>query len=310
MEPAGWAKAHGAGGDTNGHTDAGGAPEPGALPCSQDLWMFPTVLLFQPEAARALLEYRIRTLDGALDNARKLGYQVRGTWHPPYRAPAGWCPHIPPRPAPIPSGSPLGRAGIPGFFQGLGSTLAPGQSSLAGPSSSPLAALACDGDTAGCPSMRASAHAVRPLLSSVAGDWWAARGPPRALEAAPPPRPSGSQVCLGERRLWSGGLPRGRLRRPGDSRQRSCGAGLPAVLSCHPGEGSRPPRPGHAPPPPRQALGGAPARPRVAWPLPTARGFPRTCSSSARPVAGTWSGPWLSSGAAAWSGAPRRRSTS
>ncbi|XP_025308404.3 protein-glucosylgalactosylhydroxylysine glucosidase isoform X3 [Canis lupus familiaris] len=41
----------------------------------QDLWMFPTVLLFQPEAARALLEYRIRTLDGALDNARKLGYQ-------------------------------------------------------------------------------------------------------------------------------------------------------------------------------------------------------------------------------------------
>ncbi|CAK7308039.1 Protein-glucosylgalactosylhydroxylysine glucosidase [Vulpes lagopus] len=41
----------------------------------QDLWMFPNVLLFQPEAARALLEYRIRTLGGALDNARKLGYQ-------------------------------------------------------------------------------------------------------------------------------------------------------------------------------------------------------------------------------------------
>lgn len=37
--------------------------------------MFPNVLLFQPEAARALLEYRIRTLGGALDNARKLGYQ-------------------------------------------------------------------------------------------------------------------------------------------------------------------------------------------------------------------------------------------
>lgn len=165
----------------------------------QDLWMFPNVLLFQPEAARALLEYRIRTLGGALDNARKLGYQVRETWHPPYRAPAGWCPHIPPRLAPIPSGSPLGGAGIPGFFQGLGSTPAPGRSSLAGPSSSPLAALACDGDTVGCPSVRASAQAVHPLLSSVAGEWVDRPEPWRLLL---PPRPSGSQVCLGERRLW------------------------------------------------------------------------------------------------------------
>ncbi|KAM5222761.1 protein-glucosylgalactosylhydroxylysine glucosidase isoform 3-T3 [Hipposideros larvatus] len=41
----------------------------------QDLWMFPNVLMFHPEAARALLEYRIRTLAGALDNARNLGYQ-------------------------------------------------------------------------------------------------------------------------------------------------------------------------------------------------------------------------------------------
>ncbi|KAM8813322.1 LOW QUALITY PROTEIN: protein-glucosylgalactosylhydroxylysine glucosidase [Rhynchonycteris naso] len=41
----------------------------------QDLWMFPNVLLFQPEAARALLQYRIQTLGGALDNARNLGYQ-------------------------------------------------------------------------------------------------------------------------------------------------------------------------------------------------------------------------------------------
>ncbi|XP_036136984.1 protein-glucosylgalactosylhydroxylysine glucosidase [Molossus molossus] len=40
----------------------------------QDLWMFPNVLLFQPEAARALLQYRIQTLGGALDNARNLGY--------------------------------------------------------------------------------------------------------------------------------------------------------------------------------------------------------------------------------------------
>ncbi|XP_003354465.2 protein-glucosylgalactosylhydroxylysine glucosidase isoform X2 [Sus scrofa] len=41
----------------------------------QDLWMFPNILMFHPEAARALLQYRIRTLSGALDNARKLGYQ-------------------------------------------------------------------------------------------------------------------------------------------------------------------------------------------------------------------------------------------
>ncbi|XP_014716619.2 protein-glucosylgalactosylhydroxylysine glucosidase isoform X3 [Equus asinus] len=42
---------------------------------SQDLWMFPNILLFHPEAARALLEYRIRTLGGALDNAWNLGYE-------------------------------------------------------------------------------------------------------------------------------------------------------------------------------------------------------------------------------------------
>ncbi|XP_006893396.1 PREDICTED: acid trehalase-like protein 1 [Elephantulus edwardii] len=41
----------------------------------QDLWMFPIVLMFQPEAARAVLEYRIRTLGGALQNAHNLGYQ-------------------------------------------------------------------------------------------------------------------------------------------------------------------------------------------------------------------------------------------
>ncbi|XP_066108603.1 protein-glucosylgalactosylhydroxylysine glucosidase-like [Saccopteryx bilineata] len=41
----------------------------------QDLWMFPNILLFQPEAARALLQYRVQTLGGALDNARNLGYQ-------------------------------------------------------------------------------------------------------------------------------------------------------------------------------------------------------------------------------------------
>ncbi|XP_069909684.1 protein-glucosylgalactosylhydroxylysine glucosidase isoform X3 [Oryctolagus cuniculus] len=41
----------------------------------QDLWMFPNILMFHPEAARAILEYRIRTLDGALENARSLGYK-------------------------------------------------------------------------------------------------------------------------------------------------------------------------------------------------------------------------------------------
>ncbi|XP_040495708.1 protein-glucosylgalactosylhydroxylysine glucosidase isoform X3 [Ursus maritimus] len=41
----------------------------------QDLWLFPNILMFHPEAARALLEYRVRTLGGALDNARTLGYQ-------------------------------------------------------------------------------------------------------------------------------------------------------------------------------------------------------------------------------------------
>lgn len=41
----------------------------------QDLWMFPNILMFHPEAARAILEYRVRTLGGALKNAQNLGYQ-------------------------------------------------------------------------------------------------------------------------------------------------------------------------------------------------------------------------------------------
>ncbi|NXF89623.1 PGGHG glucosidase, partial [Eubucco bourcierii] len=41
----------------------------------QDTWMFPNVLLFYPGAARAMLEYRIRTLEGARRNARDQGYQ-------------------------------------------------------------------------------------------------------------------------------------------------------------------------------------------------------------------------------------------
>ncbi|NXL84072.1 PGGHG glucosidase, partial [Alectura lathami] len=41
----------------------------------QDTWMFPNILLFHPEAARAILEYRIRTLEGALRNAQEQGYE-------------------------------------------------------------------------------------------------------------------------------------------------------------------------------------------------------------------------------------------
>ncbi|NXJ99110.1 PGGHG glucosidase, partial [Corythaixoides concolor] len=39
----------------------------------QDTWMFPNILLFHPEAARAILEYRIRMLEGAFHNAREQG---------------------------------------------------------------------------------------------------------------------------------------------------------------------------------------------------------------------------------------------
>lgn len=46
------------------------------LGCFQDTWMFPNILLFYPEAARAILEYRIRTLEGAIRNAQEQGYKV------------------------------------------------------------------------------------------------------------------------------------------------------------------------------------------------------------------------------------------
>ncbi|NXN25189.1 PGGHG glucosidase, partial [Nycticryphes semicollaris] len=41
----------------------------------QDTWMFPNILLFYPEAARAILEYRIHRLEGALRNAQEQGYK-------------------------------------------------------------------------------------------------------------------------------------------------------------------------------------------------------------------------------------------
>lgn len=79
--------------------------------CSQDLWMFPNILMFHPEAARALLQYRIRTLSGALDNARKLGYQVRGPGPPAYRAPT-WPGAPPPRASSLTQPPSTGRAGM------------------------------------------------------------------------------------------------------------------------------------------------------------------------------------------------------
>ncbi|XP_072194702.1 protein-glucosylgalactosylhydroxylysine glucosidase isoform X2 [Excalfactoria chinensis] len=41
----------------------------------QDTWMYPNILLFYPKAARAILEYRIGTLEGALLNAQEQGYK-------------------------------------------------------------------------------------------------------------------------------------------------------------------------------------------------------------------------------------------
>ncbi|XP_037538885.1 protein-glucosylgalactosylhydroxylysine glucosidase [Nematolebias whitei] len=40
----------------------------------QDIWMYPGIALFYPKLARAVLEYRVGTADGARDNARKQGY--------------------------------------------------------------------------------------------------------------------------------------------------------------------------------------------------------------------------------------------
>ncbi|NWU20194.1 PGGHG glucosidase, partial [Dyaphorophyia castanea] len=39
----------------------------------QDTWMFPSILLLHPAAARAMLHYRLRTLEGARRNAREQG---------------------------------------------------------------------------------------------------------------------------------------------------------------------------------------------------------------------------------------------
>ncbi|KAM7414708.1 hypothetical protein PAMA_019493 [Pampus argenteus] len=41
----------------------------------QDIWMYPAIALFYPKLARAVLEYRVRTVDGAKHNAQKQGYK-------------------------------------------------------------------------------------------------------------------------------------------------------------------------------------------------------------------------------------------
>ncbi|KAM3869958.1 protein-glucosylgalactosylhydroxylysine glucosidase [Diretmus argenteus] len=41
----------------------------------QDIWMYPGIALFYPKLARAVLAYRVRTIDGAKDNAQKQGYK-------------------------------------------------------------------------------------------------------------------------------------------------------------------------------------------------------------------------------------------
>lgn len=41
----------------------------------QDIWMYPGIALFYPELARAVLEYRVRTIDGAKHNAQKQGHE-------------------------------------------------------------------------------------------------------------------------------------------------------------------------------------------------------------------------------------------
>uniref|UniRef100_A0A8C6WY21 Protein-glucosylgalactosylhydroxylysine glucosidase n=1 Tax=Neogobius melanostomus TaxID=47308 RepID=A0A8C6WY21_9GOBI len=41
----------------------------------QDIWMYPGIALFYPKLARSVLEYRVRTIDGARDNAQRQGYK-------------------------------------------------------------------------------------------------------------------------------------------------------------------------------------------------------------------------------------------
>ncbi|XP_041965759.1 protein-glucosylgalactosylhydroxylysine glucosidase isoform X3 [Alosa sapidissima] len=47
----------------------------------QDTWMYPSIALFYPSLARTVLEYRVRTLEGARANAEQQGYKgVKFPW--------------------------------------------------------------------------------------------------------------------------------------------------------------------------------------------------------------------------------------
>uniref|UniRef100_A0A3B3Z7L1 Glycoside hydrolase family 65 central catalytic domain-containing protein n=1 Tax=Periophthalmus magnuspinnatus TaxID=409849 RepID=A0A3B3Z7L1_9GOBI len=47
----------------------------------QDIWMYPGIALFYPTLARSVLEYRVRTIDGARDNAQRQGYKgIKFPW--------------------------------------------------------------------------------------------------------------------------------------------------------------------------------------------------------------------------------------
>lgn len=47
----------------------------------QDIWMYPGIALFYPKLARSVLEYRVRTLEGARDNAQKQGFKgIKFPW--------------------------------------------------------------------------------------------------------------------------------------------------------------------------------------------------------------------------------------
>ncbi|XP_036390438.1 protein-glucosylgalactosylhydroxylysine glucosidase isoform X1 [Megalops cyprinoides] len=41
----------------------------------QDTWIYPSIALFYPQLARAVLEYRVRTIEGAKTNAQQQGYK-------------------------------------------------------------------------------------------------------------------------------------------------------------------------------------------------------------------------------------------
>ncbi|XP_068964073.1 protein-glucosylgalactosylhydroxylysine glucosidase isoform X4 [Petaurus breviceps papuanus] len=66
----------------------------------QDLWMFPSILLLDPDAARSILEYRVRTLGGALLNAEELGFQdlqlfqEAGGWEVVRAVADFWCSRV------------------------------------------------------------------------------------------------------------------------------------------------------------------------------------------------------------------------